>query len=50
MVKNHTIEKKRELPKSQTNGAYEVKAFELSKTMANTISKFTSWRKTRESL
>ena len=41
MVKNHTIEKQRDLPKSQsqTNGAYEVKAFELSKTMANTISK-----------
>ena len=33
MVKNHTMEKQRDLPKSQMNGAHEVKAFELSKTM-----------------
>jgi hypothetical protein len=39
MVKNHTIEKQRDLPKLQMNGAYEVKAFELSKMMANTINK-----------
>jgi hypothetical protein len=39
MVKNHTIEKQRDLPKLQMNGAYEVKAFELSKRMANTINK-----------
>ena len=38
-VKNHTTEKQRDLPKLQMNGAYEVKAFELSKTMANTINK-----------
>jgi hypothetical protein len=39
MVKNRTIEKQRDLPKLQMNGAYEVKAFELSKRMANTINK-----------
>jgi hypothetical protein len=39
MVKNHTIENQRDLPKLQMNGAYEVKAFELSKRMANTINK-----------
>jgi hypothetical protein len=39
MVKNHTIEKHRDLTKLQMNGAYEVKALELSKSMANTINK-----------
>jgi hypothetical protein len=39
MVKNYTTEKQRDLPKLQMNEAYEVKAFELSKTMANTINK-----------
>lgn len=37
MIKNHTIEKKKEIPKLQVNQAYEVKAFELSKMMANSI-------------
>jgi hypothetical protein len=39
MVKNHTIEKHRDLTKLQMNGTYEVKALELSKSMANTINK-----------